>query len=188
MYDQTVRNYSGGQMAEFLRQPELLNEQYIIDRIGYVGKSIRDNYLSKVNRGKSLSDKAAKKSGIKKMSRQILRKIKHTIIRARPLQLPNADWNDALRRVADETVLSGLSFPSGHSAGLFVILTPLMLFSNKKQKKIALFCIAALHSFSRVYLAAHFPLDVIFGSLAGFVVAFIVYQVLFQEKSEKSIS
>lgn len=27
MYDQTVRNYSGGQMAEFLKQPHLINEK-----------------------------------------------------------------------------------------------------------------------------------------------------------------
>jgi len=46
MYDQTVRNYSGGQMAKYLSRPELINEQYIFNRIGYVGKSIRNNYLS----------------------------------------------------------------------------------------------------------------------------------------------
>jgi hypothetical protein len=40
MYDQTVRNYSGGQMAEFLKQPELVNEKYVIDRLGYVARSI----------------------------------------------------------------------------------------------------------------------------------------------------
>lgn len=47
MYDQTVRNYSGGQMAEFLKQPHVINEKYIIDRIGFVGRSIRNSYLSK---------------------------------------------------------------------------------------------------------------------------------------------
>jgi predicted SAM-dependent methyltransferase len=40
MYDQTVRNYPGGQMAEFLRQSGLVNEKYIVDRIGHVGRSI----------------------------------------------------------------------------------------------------------------------------------------------------
>ena len=40
MYDQTVRNRSGGEMARYLQQPELLNEQYVIDRIGHVGRSI----------------------------------------------------------------------------------------------------------------------------------------------------
>ena len=45
MYDQTVRNYSGGQMAEFLERPKVVNEKYVIDRIGHVGRTIRDEYL-----------------------------------------------------------------------------------------------------------------------------------------------
>jgi predicted SAM-dependent methyltransferase len=45
LYDQTVRHYSGGQMAEFLSQPTMLNEKYVIDRIGYVGRTIRNMYL-----------------------------------------------------------------------------------------------------------------------------------------------
>lgn len=38
MYDQTVRNQSGGQMARFLRQPQLLNRQYVVDRAGFVAE------------------------------------------------------------------------------------------------------------------------------------------------------
>jgi predicted SAM-dependent methyltransferase len=34
MYDQTVRNYSGGQMSEYITQPNLINEEYITNRIG----------------------------------------------------------------------------------------------------------------------------------------------------------
>jgi predicted SAM-dependent methyltransferase len=40
MYDQTVRNHSGGQMAEFLKLPNLPNKEYIIHRIGYVAKDL----------------------------------------------------------------------------------------------------------------------------------------------------
>jgi len=47
MYDQTVRNYSGGQMDVLLKQPNLINEKYIIDRIGYVGKNIRNKNLNR---------------------------------------------------------------------------------------------------------------------------------------------
>ncbi len=108
--------------------------------------------------------------------------IKHTVMRPRPLEDPNADWNTALRAVADEIVKSGMSFPSGHSSGLFVILTPLMYYSDKRHKKVLLFFAAIIHAFSRVYLAAHFPLDIIFGSLSGFLIASIVYKVLFKEE------
>jgi predicted SAM-dependent methyltransferase len=46
LFDQTVRNYSGGLMTKYLRQDNLPNEQYILDRTGYVGRSIRDEYRS----------------------------------------------------------------------------------------------------------------------------------------------
>ena len=113
--------------------------------------------------------------------------IKHTVMRPRPLQDPNSDWNEAIRTVADEIVRSGMSFPSGHSSGLFVLLTPLMYYSDKRHKKALLFIAATVHSFSRVYLAAHFPLDIIFGSLSGFLIASIVYKVLFKEERIASI-
>jgi len=46
LYDQTVRNYSGGHMAEYLQQPHLINERYVLDRMGYVGRKIREEYLT----------------------------------------------------------------------------------------------------------------------------------------------
>lgn len=46
MYDQTVRNQNGGDMAAYLKSEKLVNEQYVYDRIGYVGKSIRTQYLN----------------------------------------------------------------------------------------------------------------------------------------------
>jgi predicted SAM-dependent methyltransferase len=49
MYDQTVRNHWGGKMAEYLEQPELINEKYILDRIGFVGRTIREQCKSQNN-------------------------------------------------------------------------------------------------------------------------------------------
>lgn len=40
LYDQTVRNYSGGEMAKFLSQPGLLNEDYVFTRSGRVARNI----------------------------------------------------------------------------------------------------------------------------------------------------
>jgi len=48
MYDQTVRNYGGGQMGKYLHQEKIVNEQYVIDRIG-VGRSIPKNSLAETN-------------------------------------------------------------------------------------------------------------------------------------------
>ena len=84
MYDQTVRNYRGGQMAAFLRQPELINEKYIKDRIGYVGRSIRDRYLANKNSKQPipLFKRVAKKikiAGIISLSRQVIGRISSSI-------------------------------------------------------------------------------------------------------------
>ena len=61
MFDQTVRNHSGGLMAEYLKRPKVINENYVIDRIGYEGRKIREQYLNpssgrnKLNVKKALS-------------------------------------------------------------------------------------------------------------------------------------
>lgn len=46
MYDQTVRNSAGGQMAEYLFQDKIINEEFVYERIGHEGKAIRESYLS----------------------------------------------------------------------------------------------------------------------------------------------
>jgi predicted SAM-dependent methyltransferase len=45
MYDQTVRNTSGGNMAAYLFQNKMINEDLVFERIGEEGRSIRNNYL-----------------------------------------------------------------------------------------------------------------------------------------------
>jgi predicted SAM-dependent methyltransferase len=39
LLDQSVRNRSGGEMGEVLQQPGLPNEDYIVERIGFVGRA-----------------------------------------------------------------------------------------------------------------------------------------------------
>jgi predicted SAM-dependent methyltransferase len=45
MYDQTVRDKSGGLMAEYLFKDEIVNEDFVFARIGEEGKRIRNAYL-----------------------------------------------------------------------------------------------------------------------------------------------
>jgi predicted SAM-dependent methyltransferase len=45
LYDQAVRNNEGGLVTELLKQPKLVNEKYIMDRMGYVGVNTRRNHF-----------------------------------------------------------------------------------------------------------------------------------------------
>ena len=45
MYDQTVRNSSGGEMAKYIFQEKIINEDFVYERIGEEGKELRNNYL-----------------------------------------------------------------------------------------------------------------------------------------------
>jgi predicted SAM-dependent methyltransferase len=45
MYDQTVRNSSGGEMAKYISQEKIINEDYVYERIGQEGKELRNMYL-----------------------------------------------------------------------------------------------------------------------------------------------
>lgn len=76
MYDQTVRNCRGGQMAEYLKQPELINEQYVIDRIGYMGRSIRNDYLSTTKKTARSRDVTQIAKGVLK---RVLRAVDHVL-------------------------------------------------------------------------------------------------------------
>ncbi|MBW4360364.1 class I SAM-dependent methyltransferase [Flavobacterium taihuense] len=47
LFDQMVRNESGGDMKDYLYQPIMKNEEYVFKRIGSEGKIIRDSFLNK---------------------------------------------------------------------------------------------------------------------------------------------
>lgn len=65
------------------------------------------------------------------------------------------------------------SFPSGHTASVFMLACVLAMINSKKMlPQIILFIIAILVGFSRVYLMQHFVMDVLAGSLVGVWSAF----------------
>lgn len=61
------------------------------------------------------------------------------------------------------------SFPSGHTATAFAIATVVVLMMKNKAWQIFILTAAALVGYSRIYLAQHFLIDVIIGSLIGSV-------------------
>ncbi len=93
--------------------------------------------------------------------------IKHLVDRVRPYDV-----------ISDLTVItkypSDASFPSGHASLIFAIgvaaFLSLSLIMNKKKAHLigaAVLVVAAILSFSRLYLGVHYPTDVLAGILLG---------------------
>ena len=67
----------------------------------------------------------------------------------------------------------GSSFPSGHTKNVFS--AAVILGKNRTIRwKVSLYMLALIISFSRIYVGMHYPLDVLVGALAGYIIARIV--------------
>jgi Membrane-associated phospholipid phosphatase len=78
---------------------------------------------------------------------------------------------------------SSFSFPSGHTASSFTAAT--MLSSYFKKYRIAIFSLAILIAFSRIYLMVHYFTDVLGGAILGIVMALLIKVIL--NKFEKKM-
>jgi undecaprenyl-diphosphatase len=67
------------------------------------------------------------------------------------------------------------SFPSSHAMNMFAQAMLFALLYRKKKVAITAFVFAAIISFSRIYVGAHYPLDVFCGALFGVVCGWLVY-------------
>lgn len=78
------------------------------------------------------------------------------------------------------------SFPSFHATTAFFIayLLPIF-FKSKRETVIFLYVLAFIVSFSRVYLGAHYPLDVVAGSLLGLLWGYGSYQLFYKKTVNK---
>jgi undecaprenyl-diphosphatase len=99
--------------------------------------------------------------------------LKQIVNRTRPY-----DAIEELRLIAKKPHDS--SFPSGHSNASFAVACAITWCLTKKRKWVGviLIVIAALIAFSRLYVGAHYPTDVIVGVLLGIICSIVIYQVL----------
>ncbi|HMD68023.1 MAG TPA: phosphatase PAP2 family protein [Chitinivibrionales bacterium] len=67
------------------------------------------------------------------------------------------------------------SFPSSHAANMFAQATLFSLLYRRRRVWITAFAFAAVIAFSRVYVGAHYPLDVFGGAVFGMMAGGIVY-------------
>lgn len=57
LFDQMIRNVSGGEMKQYLFQENIPNESYVYNRIGMEGKNLRKSYLNKIKKSKTKKSK-----------------------------------------------------------------------------------------------------------------------------------
>jgi undecaprenyl-diphosphatase len=69
----------------------------------------------------------------------------------------------------------GHSFPSGHSSSSFAAAAMILLCSRKHILSVVAVCFALLISFSRLYLAVHYPSDILAGALIGTACSLLVF-------------
>jgi len=76
----------------------------------------------------------------------------------------------------------GSSFPSGHAEKAF---SGSAILSKFYQPKLAFYGIAALTALSRIYIGAHYPIDVLFGSVIGLMAGNIALSLPTKHVEEK---
>lgn len=87
----------------------------------------------------------------------------------------------SLHLVDGVNMLSGRSFPSGHSTSAFALFLCLALILRNRFVKSLCFLLACLVAFSRVYLSQHFLVDIIAGSIIGSFGAVAFYQIFYRD-------
>ena len=83
------------------------------------------------------------------------------------------------------------SFPSGHSTAAFTMALILAYIINKRSWSIILPLIALLAGYSRVYLAQHFPTDVLAGMCLGIIstiLSLMIHRSFLKSLNKKTIS
>lgn len=83
-----------------------------------------------------------------------------------------------LHFVEGVAVHASRSFPSGHSATSFGLFACLALLVKNPYQKFALFMMAVLVAYSRVYISQHFMVDILVGSIIGTLFSYIWFKPL----------
>lgn len=72
-------------------------------------------------------------------------------------------------------------FCSSHAANSFALATSVYLISQTKTFSYILFIWAIIVGYSRIYIGAHFPLDVLVGAIIGMAIAFLIKKILYDK-------
>jgi ubiquinone/menaquinone biosynthesis C-methylase UbiE len=81
MYDQAVRNESGGEMAKYIFQEVIPNEDYVFSRIGEEGRNLRNKYLNNLNHSISLPTHKDNRGFLRKILSKVKNKLKNYLFK-----------------------------------------------------------------------------------------------------------
>ena len=120
------------------------------------------------------------------LSTLITQALKHTVCAPRPLTWFAENMPDVTLPLTEGVRMNyHLSFPSGHTTTFFCLYFALCVLFTAKSKapvgwsvivQLLLFTLAAVSSYSRLYLSQHFALDVLAGMIIGVIsVAIVAY-------------
>lgn len=109
------------------------------------------------------------------LSLLIVNIIKNYIQRVRPLN--DISINNEIRILIEQ---SDFSFVSGHTTVSFTI-TFISYWVLKKYYRFAflIFLFPILFAYSRIYLAVHYPIDILFGLMLGYLIAITFYKIVY---------
>ncbi len=91
LFDQMLRNTSGGEMGKYLHQNIIPNEEYVFNRIGVEGKNIRNDYLKKQNQTNSFVNNIPYKASKKKLIKKFIKRFLNKLMLNAKLQEPEPD-------------------------------------------------------------------------------------------------
>jgi undecaprenyl-diphosphatase len=98
--------------------------------------------------------------------------IKNTVQRLRPIN--DVSVNNSIRILVEQ---NDFSFVSGHSTVSFTIAFMSFWILKKYYRfTFLLFLFPLLFAYSRIYLAVHYPIDILVGMALGYLIAFVFYK------------
>ena len=98
--------------------------------------------------------------------------LKPWVARPRPTHEPDLE---GLLHIVNDYRGGMFGFPSSHAANTFAVALVYSLIWNNRRQTLPLMLWVALNCYSRMYLAVHYPLDILAGLLVGAVVAIVIY-------------
>lgn len=112
----------------------------------------------------------------------IIQWLKRIVYRERPYDfyLPLVEKGQYTINALFELLSKESSFPSGHSAIIFALVTILCCIYGRRL--LFLYSIALFIGFTRIYIGVHFPSDVVAGAVIGISVGRLLFEIVHKLK------